>query len=153
FGTSTSYGYQTLSMAVGAVLSPLAVQATLSTLQPNTVYHYRLVATNSSGTTRSADATFTTQPLPPPAVTTGSASGLTRPTATVAGTVNPGGAQASYRVEYGPDTGYGNATSWVLLGSANGALQVSAPLTGLAPGTTYHYRVVATSVNGTGPGP
>src|SRR5262249_1186051 len=48
--------------------------------------------------TRTADATFTTQPLPPPAVTTGSASAITRTTATVAGTVSPGGAQASYRV-------------------------------------------------------
>ena len=38
----------------------------LTGLEPGTTYHYRLVASNSSATATGADATFTTQAVPPP---------------------------------------------------------------------------------------
>ena len=61
--------------------------------------------------------------------------------------VNPGGIAASYRFEYGTTTEYGNTTPSPE-GSVGEGVQsraVWASANGLAPGTTYHYRVVATS--------
>ena len=61
YGTTTSYGSTvnvTLSPDNGVV--PQNVSAPISGLQAGTVYHYRLVATNSGGTVTGADRTFTT---------------------------------------------------------------------------------------------
>ncbi|MEK6650172.1 MAG: hypothetical protein AABY75_04295, partial [Bacteroidota bacterium] len=60
YGTTTSYGSQTSSTALGAGASFLARTANLPGLNPNTAYHYRLLATNESGTTFGADRVFTT---------------------------------------------------------------------------------------------
>ena len=65
--------------------------------------------------------------------------------------VNPGGIQTSYRFEYGPTTEYGSSTPFPE-GSVGEGLEshaVWASASGLAPGTTYHYRVVATNELGT----
>jgi phosphodiesterase/alkaline phosphatase D-like protein len=69
--------------------------------------------------------------------------------ATVSGTVNPNGQATTWHVEYGTSTSYGSRTANVNAGSGTGNASVSASLSSLAPGTTYHYRVVATSSAGT----
>jgi DNA-binding beta-propeller fold protein YncE len=43
---------------------PKGATATFANLQPGTVYHYRVVATNAAGPTESADQTFTTATFP-----------------------------------------------------------------------------------------
>ncbi len=61
--------------------------------------------------------------------------------------VNPGGIQTSYRFEYGPTSAYGSSMPFPE-GSVGEGVQsraVWASASGLAPGTTYHYRVVATN--------
>lgn len=69
YGTSTAYGTQSSPASLG--LGALFLQRTqaVSGLSANTTYHYRLVATNESGTTFGADRTFTTA-LPVPGVPT-----------------------------------------------------------------------------------
>jgi PKD repeat protein len=64
YGTTTSYGSQSSPIDIGAGAAPVAVTGYLSQLIPGTTYHYRLVATNSMGTTYGYDYTFTTQPAP-----------------------------------------------------------------------------------------
>ncbi len=61
--------------------------------------------------------------------------------------VSPGGIQTSYRFEYGTTTAYGNSTPVPegSVGEGVGARAVWASANGLTPGTTYHYRVVATN--------
>ena len=61
YGTSTSYG-TTVSATPGAVTgsASTSVTSTLSGLTANTLYHYRVVATNTAGTTYGSDLTFTT---------------------------------------------------------------------------------------------
>ena len=61
--------------------------------------------------------------------------------------VNPGGIAASYRFEYGTTTAYGNTTPSPegSVGEGFTSRAVWASANGLAPGTTYHYRVVASS--------
>lgn len=65
--------------------------------------------------------------------------------------VNPGGIQTAYRFEYGTTTAYGNMTPFPegSVGEGITARAVWASASGLAPGTTYHYRVVATNELGT----
>jgi hypothetical protein len=95
--------------------------------------------------------------IPAPTVGTGGASGVGVGGATLAGTVDPRGWDTQYLFEYGTGTGYGQ--SWptipVELGALEGAqpVIVNIPNPQLLPGTTYHYRLVATSGGGTTYGP
>lgn len=87
-----------------------------------------------------------------PTATTGSASNVGPSGATVSATVNPNGAATSYHFEYGTTTGYGSNTAATSAGSGTADMSVSANLTGLSPGTVYHYRVVADNSAGKTPG-
>lgn len=60
YGTSTAYGSDTAPVDLGAGPLPAAAPATLTGLSPATTYHYRLVATNSDGTTDGYDYSVTT---------------------------------------------------------------------------------------------
>jgi hypothetical protein len=61
YGRTTSYGGRTPDAAAGSANAAASVTAALAGLARKTLYHYRLVATNPSGTTVGADATFTTR--------------------------------------------------------------------------------------------
>ena len=75
YGTDTHYG-NTVSAAQGLITGTTdqAVSANLSALTPETVYHFRVRATNSAGTTYGGDKTFSTGPLEA-AINIGSVSG------------------------------------------------------------------------------
>ena len=60
----------------------------------------------------------------------------------VSGSVNPNGTSTSWYVEYGTASSYGSKTSSTSAGSGTSPVGVSANLTGLHAGTTYHYRFV-----------
>ncbi len=60
YGTTESYGSKTAETSVGSGTSNVAVSKTITGLTSNTKYHYRIVATNSNGTTDGADQVFTT---------------------------------------------------------------------------------------------
>ena len=62
YGTSTAYGSTTPSPAAnaGSGTMNVNVSAAAGSLTPNITYHYRLVATNASGTGTGADHTFRT---------------------------------------------------------------------------------------------
>ena len=66
YGTDTSYGSTAGALLFPGSTDPAAIAATLEGLAPNTTYHYRLVAQNDHGTTRTPDASFTTNPAPSP---------------------------------------------------------------------------------------
>jgi len=84
-----------------------------------------------------------------PVVSTGAATEVTPTSATLTGSVQGAGTQASYGVqtgaqagEYGPD---------IVVGQQSGASTetIALHLSELQPGTTYHYRVYATNQTGT----
>jgi hypothetical protein len=87
-------------------------------------------------------------PIQKPTVTTDSATSVTAGSATLKGTVNPNGAETSYHFEWGTSTAYGLETAVMNAGSGRSAVTVSAPVSGLAPGTPYHFRLVATNSAG-----
>ena len=60
YGTSTSYGSSTTSTSAGSGTSDVSVDASISGRSSNTTYHYRLIATNSAGTSYGDDQSFTT---------------------------------------------------------------------------------------------
>ena len=68
---------------------------------------------------------------------------------TLSGALNPNGSDTTYVFNYGTTTAYGLTTRSQDLGSGTSLVTVSTQLTGLAPGTTYHFDLVATSVAGT----
>jgi hypothetical protein len=88
----------------------------------------------------------------PPSVTTGAAKDVARTTATMTGTVDPNGSATSYHFEYGTTTAYGLQTAAKDAGDGDGDVTAEIPVSGLSPGTTYHYRLVATNGNGTARG-
>jgi SMP-30/Gluconolactonase/LRE-like region len=85
-----------------------------------------------------------------PRVGIGPASAITTTSATVSGTINPDGLAAGYQFEWGPDTDYGNVApaAPVDIGDGTANVQVTAELSGLAPGTTYHYRLRGINAEG-----
>ncbi len=65
--------------------------------------------------------------------------------AVLQGNVNPNDHKALYRFEYGTSTAYGATSLWKSLPDSKEWFLVSEAVTGLEPGTTYNYRVVATN--------
>lgn len=87
-----------------------------------------------------------------PTATTGQPSSIGATSATVGGTVSPGGEATTWFVEYGTTTAYGSRTSTRNAGNGTAPVDVAVQLTGLQTGVTYHYRLVATNEDGTAHG-
>jgi hypothetical protein len=143
WGLTNAYGAVSTTHSAGDGNKNVAVRTTATSLIPGTRYHYRLVATNGSGQSFGADHAFTTAGHPPPAVATGPATGVSATAATVTGVVNPNGANTTYEFQFGLTTAYGMQTTGVILTAGTAPVPVSQTLTGLAPGTIFHYRIVA----------
>jgi DNA-binding beta-propeller fold protein YncE len=131
-----------------AFTEPAAVAVAVEGLEPDTTYHVRLLASNAGGASEAGEVTFTT-PILPPAVSTGFPVTLDPTAATVQAGVNPEGGAADYFFEYGPTTSYGASTAVARVAASLESQPVLATLAGLAPGATYHYRVLASNSSGT----
>ncbi len=143
YGTSTAYGSSAPEggVEVGEQSSDQAVATTLTGLEPDTLYHFRVSAEDGvEGPQTGADATFITAPAAP-----ASAGEVTTRQATLRGIIDPHGAPTIYHFNYGPSTAYGASTPEVDGGSGNGEQAVSEHISGLSPSTTYHVQVIATT--------
>jgi hypothetical protein len=149
YGTTLAYGAKTAVQAAGEGTAARSVSGALSGLGASTTYHYRLVASSAGGTVVGGDQTFTTAKTPAPVVVTGAPANVATTSATVNGTVNPGGVSTNYYFQYGTTSSYGHTTATHSAGAGTAAAAVSAALGGLAQGTSYHYRLVAVSAGGT----
>jgi hypothetical protein len=152
---------------LGEVEQAVAVHATVTGLKEGTPYRYRLVAGTESakrgGKAETVSRAFTAPALP--GVVPSAAANVSSTFADLHAQIDPDGAQTSYRFEYDtraytvgegahgvsvpvPDAviGSGGATG----SSLESVLQHVGPL---VPGTTYHFRVVATNEIGTKDGP
>ena len=142
-GPTTAYGATTALHTVKSGTKPVAISITVTGLTPGTTYHYRLNASNSAGAVAGADRAFTTTGHPPAAVVTGGAVNVGKTVATPTGVINPEGATTTWVVQYGLTTAYGLQNFPGTLAGATTPVAVSALLTGLAPATLFHYRIVA----------
>ncbi|MGN6189912.1 MAG: fibronectin type III domain-containing protein [Conexibacter sp.] len=149
YGETSSYGSTApCSPDPGSGSTPVPVHADISGLTPGTTYHYRLTGTSADGTATGLDQTFTTPQAP--AVGGGTAT-VGSTSATLKATVNPQGAATTYHFEYGTTTAYGASAPVpdASAGSGSSDKNVSVDVDNLQPGTTYHFRVVATNAAGT----
>jgi hypothetical protein len=148
YGHTTSYGSTSAPVSAGSGTAPVRVQGVIGGLSPGTAYHYRAVAASADGTTYGADTAFTTAKAAPGA-TTGAPSVVLPDGARLTGTVVPNGAATNYQFQYGPTASYGQQSTLTPAGSGSGRVGVGVTIGGLAPGTAYHYRLVAISPDGT----
>jgi hypothetical protein len=84
-----------------------------------------------------------------PTAATLAASNVANNAAALNGTVNPNGYETYWHFEWGTTTTYGNTTTVYSAGSGTTNVIVSDNISGLIPGTTYHFRLVAINSNGT----
>ena len=149
YGLTTSYGNTTIGTESISGYAIFNVSEDISDLSPGTTYHFRVKAVNELGTTFGVDMTFTTLGDLPIAKTQ-HATNITTTGATLNGTVNANYLSTIITVEYGTTTSY-DSTIVAALSPLNGNadIKVLLNISGLLPGTTYHFRVSATNELGT----
>jgi hypothetical protein len=103
------------------------------------------IAFSDSSATAPKAAAATTGPT----VTTGYALGVAPTAERVVGIVDPNGQATSYYFQYGTESNYGSTTPPLKLSGVARNIPVGENLTGLTPGTQYHYRLVAVNPSGT----
>jgi hypothetical protein len=136
------------------VSAPGAFEAEITGLEPNLTYEVRAVASNSL-TTHVTDPGKVTTTAVPPITETGGATDVTETSAVLNGTINPVGLQTTYYFEYGTTTSYGSripARIEAVAGGGRDTKLFSRTIRGLTPGTTYHFRLVATNSMGASEG-
>lgn len=133
--------YRQGSMLAGATNSTL----TISNVANNSAGRYSVILTNVAGSVTSASATLTVVSLP--VVSTLAASSVTTNSAVLNAALNPNGAATSYYFQYGLTTNYDLVTQTNTQPSETDD-NVAVTLANLAPGTVYHYSVVAANPAG-----
>ncbi|HEX3509825.1 MAG TPA: hypothetical protein VHT27_01875 [Solirubrobacteraceae bacterium] len=147
YGPSTAYGHRTAESGAATAWGPVGVSTTISQLQHNTAYHWRVVVRTSDGTFNGVDHAFS---IPwDPEIREEGASDVQSHEANVGGRLQPGGIETTYYIEYGPTEAYGEKTEEASAGRGDVFEGASAELEGLEPGTLYHFRLVATNAHGT----
>ncbi len=154
YGISTEYGS---SVPCSQALplegnSPLPVSAEIKiSVPPASLIHYRLRAGNANGSNVGEDQIFFTESLLPPVVGGLPASSVTQFGATLNGTLTTDEALVNYRFEYGTTTAYGSIAPVPdhYAPITNETVPVSQPVQSLQAGTTYHYRLIASSPGAT----
>ncbi len=129
-----------------ALGSKAEVVKTEVTLLPYTSYTVCLRAYNEAGeTSLSSPVTFTTLPLAPVIESEFSAN-VDATEARLEATIDPENAETAYHFEYGAGAGsYDVSTPVREIPAGLTGVGVNVVVTGLDPGTTYHYRVVASN--------
>ena len=131
----------------GQGASAVSVHADLTGLLNGGTYHFRISATNSSGTGDGQDAAFTTGPA---IAFTDPATGTDHHTnATIHGHIDPTGQTiTNCEFDWGTTTAYGNTADCAEGDSFTGPASVGAFINNLAPGVTIHYRLHLTTAAG-----
>jgi hypothetical protein len=136
---------------VGRGGDPVVVHQDVTGLRPGTAYQVRLVASTGalpSTVDTSSQVAFTTDDAPP-LVIDSNAVAVGTTTAGLEARIDPGNVTTSYHFEWGETDSYGRRTPSVDATISGDVQEVRQSLSGLAPDTTYHFRVVA--FNATGP--
>jgi len=147
YGTTLAYGSFTTLTSAGSGSSAVPVSATIGPLAAGTQYFFQLEATGNSTTVFGGGQIFTTTSAAgSPIVVTTAATSVTGTTATLNGTVNPNGHATTYQFEYGTTLAYGTLipVTPASAGSGIAAVPVSASISGLTPGVTYDFNLMAT---------
>jgi hypothetical protein len=147
YGTSKSYGSSTDLSDGGSAAGVTNVGVDVSGLKPDQVYDYRIVAENTFGTTSGQNDTFRTAVLPPQIPSPPTADFVTAQTAVLGADLNPEHTSTRYHFEYGACPALAGCASVHStpneISAVYGVIGASAEIAGLAPSTTYSYRLIA----------
>jgi hypothetical protein len=148
YGSASVTEHSSAPTSLGAAdFTSHSVSLPVGGLLPGTEYHFELIVSyGTSQTVSGAPQAFMTPRAAEPAVSTLAASALEEAAATLNGKVDPeGGAEAEYFFEWGAGSSgaYEHTTKAVSLPSDGAEHQVSTTVTGLTPGSEYHFRLVA----------
>jgi hypothetical protein len=162
YGTTESYAASVpcaeTAGEIGDGEGPVTVHAEIDGLAVGTNYHYRLTAENLSGRVQGEDELLITLG---PQINEEHAGSVTSGGATLEADVNPAGDATTYEFQYVSQAGFqeggwANATDipagGQAIGSGNSPVPVTQAIDGLAPLTSYHFRVLATNSTGTAEG-
>jgi hypothetical protein len=153
YGSTSSYGSsvpcsQSLQ-TIGSDGSDVQVSQTLTGLAAASPIHYRFVACNDNGCQAGFDNSFTTSSAVKPTIDSQSSGNLTSRSVTFQAQINPNFAATTYRFEYGVSTAYGQTTPSTSLGATDGSDHLATAATsGFLPGSTVHWRTVASNSAG-----
>ncbi|MFH0889170.1 MAG: glycine-rich protein [Planctomycetota bacterium] len=146
--TPPTYTITTNTQSISSTTS-VVVSGTAGSLIPDTFYNFRVVGTNSGGTTNGNSMTFTTLLPIAPTCATNAATNVAYNSATLNATVNPKGGNTTAYFQWGLSASYGNSTTSQDLGSGMSAVAISGTITGLSANNVYYFRVSATNSIGT----
>ena len=140
-----------------ATVSGSQTSGRIGTLEPNTTYKITVTNTDAEGTSEPSapdeakSLSFEEEAVLLPIVITEAPTEVTETSASLNAAVNPQGEELGVcQFEYGTSESYGSSIACASVPSeAETPVPVSAPVTGLAPETTYHFRIVAGSEGGT----
>jgi len=138
YGLTPAYGTTTADQTKTAVGG---FNTNISGLTPNQTYHFRARVRYDSSYAYGSDVSFVTTALGAPSITTITAAEVIGSSAKLQGTLDSLGNYSPVYVyfEYGQTVSYGVITAEQTKTSAGGFYQT---VSGLSPGTTYHYRAV-----------
>jgi hypothetical protein len=145
YGLTTTYGSKTAvppGESAGSTPGHPSVSKAIEVEEART-YHYRIVVTNTLGTTVGQDQAFTVPAKP--TINALTSANLTATTADLIAQVNPRGDPTEYHFDYGVTPSYGSSAPIPNgeIGSGNSAVEVTEHLEGLESGVVYHFRIVA----------
>ena len=147
WGTTTSYGNVGAPIAVPAVSYVKTVSQPISDLRQGTTYDLRVTSTSPAGTTVT---TGSFQTAGPPTSSRRWTSSSTTTSTTFNAQVHPHRLATSAWIEWGTTTSPGRRTATASVPALTYEKTVSSGvITGLTPGATYYYRVVAQNSAGT----
>ena len=153
-GWTASLGSLTCSrsgaLAAGAAYPPIIVTVNVAANAAPSITNTASVSGGSDVSPANNTVSDTTRitAASAPTATTDPATAVGSTTATLNGIINPNGQPATVQFQYGTNAGYGSVAS--IPGTLSGAAPqaVSASLTGLVAGLTYHFRLSTTNVLG-----
>jgi hypothetical protein len=149
-------GEQAAADTLEAVESPVGgrqekgVSVSATELQAGVLYTYQVLASNSVGSDTGQERSFRAGATPPGG-RTGPAASVADSSATLKAKVFSGGDSTTVRFEYGLDSEYGQSVAADTVAGPD-SVTVSASVSGLLPGTEYHYRVTVSNSIGGGSG-
>ena len=146
-----SFGMTGMVTVVSQSPTPTPTATHTPTPTPTATHTPTPTPTHTPLATPTATHTPTPTPTPgigPPVVITNPATLIASFSATLNGSLNPHGLTTTFHFQYGTTTSYGLTTA-PQTRTGNMSQNVSANISSLTTSTTYHFRIVASNIDGT----
>lgn len=156
YGTTANLGNTSASASVGDGSAKVSESVSISNLNPDTTYYFRINAQNQFGTVNGAILNAKTSgpvAATAPKVVTQNATSIASTTATLKGSVNPNGAETRYWFVYGTDSPLdvvvAKKTNETTIYANMNTTSVEATILNLKANMTYYFQLVAVNSQGT----